>query len=324
MERAGTNADDGEDMSEKILLVDDEPNVLRGLMRTLRAYDVLTFDDARTALVALKATPDIAVIIADRKMPYLDGARFLARAAVIAPHTYRVMLTGEAVLEVAIEAVNIGRVHKFLTKPCSEIMLRKAVEEGLTAHAASQEKQRADEHMQFLALHDPLTNLPNRALFFDRVQYALAGARRSGLLVAAALIDLDRFKPINDTLGHGAGDELLFQVANDVNLCIREVDTVARIGGDEFAAVLQGLPTRAVAEAITERMRIAVSRTRTLTSGQTCSVGASIGLAVVAGGMTSPEEFVKRADEASTRRSDRVAIGWSCGRGHKLEPRRLQ
>jgi diguanylate cyclase len=113
--------------------------------------------------------------------------------------------------------------------------------------------QQQSEAHRHLALHDPLTHLPNRALFADRVEQALAGARRSGQDVSIAIVDLDRFKEVNDTLGHANGDQLLCTVADRIRQHLRPADTVARLGGDEFGLVLPGVSgseTRQILERI--------------------------------------------------------------------------
>ena len=94
------------------------------------------------------------------------------------------------------------------------------------------------------ALHDPLTRLPNRALFRDRTEHALAQARRRAQQVAVVFVDLDRFKPINDTWGHHVGDQVLVEVGERLRHAVREGDTVARLGGDEYAILLEDLPWR--------------------------------------------------------------------------------
>ena len=112
------------------------------------------------------------------------------------------------------------------------------ISDRIEAEARLKENQSRLKH---LAHHDPLTNLPNRTLFKERLNQALAKARRSGEQVAIVFLDLDRFKKINDTLGHEAGDHLLKGVASRLRTCIRQSDTVARLGGDEFVLILEGI-----------------------------------------------------------------------------------
>ena len=104
-----------------------------------------------------------------------------------------------------------------------------------------EELQESRNQLQHLARHDALTGLPNRLMFFDRLEHAMAGARRSGMKLAVCFIDLDRFKEINDTLGHAAGDEVLKVMAQRLHSLVREADTVARLGGDEFIILFDGL-----------------------------------------------------------------------------------
>jgi len=103
------------------------------------------------------------------------------------------------------------------------------------------ELERKKRHLDHLAHHDPLTGLPNRLLFFDRLEQSIHRARREGKGLALLFLDLDQFKQINDTFGHALGDELLKQVANRLRAAVRESDTVARIGGDEFAVIMEAL-----------------------------------------------------------------------------------
>ena len=107
------------------------------------------------------------------------------------------------------------------------------------------ERRQAERRLEFLAYHDPLTALPNRALLQDRVEQAIAEARRSGRAAAVLLLDLDQFKNINDSLGHGVGDELLRQVASRLAAVLRATDTVGRLGGDEFAILLRDVDGQA-------------------------------------------------------------------------------
>jgi predicted signal transduction protein with EAL and GGDEF domain len=100
--------------------------------------------------------------------------------------------------------------------------------------------QRALARSMHLATHDSLTGLPNRALFLDRLEQSVAWSRRESASVAVLYLDLDRFKEVNDTLGHAAGDRLLVGVAARLRTCVRETDTLARLGGDEFAIAQAG------------------------------------------------------------------------------------
>lgn len=134
------------------------------------------------------------------------------------------------------------------------------------------------ERMTALAFRDPLTGLPNRALFEDRFQQSLAAARRSAQLLAVAMIDLNGFKAVNDRLGHAAGDELLKVVATRLATCLRADDTVARLGGDEFVVLLAHLPHPAEAEAVVARIRQAV-RQPVVVAGTPCDISAAIGVA---------------------------------------------
>jgi diguanylate cyclase (GGDEF)-like protein len=152
------------------------------------------------------------------------------------------------------------------------------------------------ERMHFKAMHDELTGLPNRTLNNDRLDQAVTRAVRENTSFAVLLLDLDRFKDINDTLGHGVGDEVLRIVAARLNTGIRESDTISRIGGDEFCAIIEGTE-RVVAENIALKLADAIDPPFKI-NGHTLQVGTSIGIAIFpADGMT-PELLIQHADVA--------------------------
>ena len=159
--------------------------------------------------------------------------------------------------------------------------------------------RRAVAHASHLASHDVLTGLPNRALLQDRLRQAAVEFRRRGSGALAVLcLDLDHFKEVNDTLGHGAGDRLLSEVALRFSACLREADTVARLGGDEFAVVLADLAQPGDAAALAERLREAMERPFDL-DGHQAVVGVSIGIAVAESPETvDPARLMQEADLA--------------------------
>jgi len=152
------------------------------------------------------------------------------------------------------------------------------------------------ERASFLSAHDQLTGLPNRALLADRLGQALPAARRNGVRVALLSLDLDNFKDVNDTLGHAAGDTLLCAVSARLRACLRESDTLARIGGDEFAIVQPSVRGPHDAEVLAGRLLEAIGEPVML-EGQLVFVRASIGIALAAPG-DDAAELAKQADVA--------------------------
>jgi len=158
------------------------------------------------------------------------------------------------------------------------------------------ERVRLEEELSHQAFHDGLTDLANRALFHDRLEQALARSERSHDALAVVLIDLDRFKQVNDSLGHGSGDKLLQQLAHRFNEVTRPSDTLARLGGDEFALLLDGA-SEAIALDITQRLLERLCEPVSV-AGHDLVLDASVGIAAHAGGPGNGEELLRRADVA--------------------------
>jgi len=146
-------------------------------------------------------------------------------------------------------------------------------------------------------MHDSLTGLPNQALFLDRLDLALARARRLESRLAVLFLDLDGFKDVNDRFGHAAGDQLLVEVTGRLQSCVRTADTLARLGGDEFAVVAEGFKEDGDADRIAERV-IESLRPPILVDGQDVAIGASIGIALLSGPGHRPKELLHNADLA--------------------------
>ena len=159
------------------------------------------------------------------------------------------------------------------------------------------ERKDIEEHMQHMAQYDALTHLPNRALFNDRLQQAIAAAQRNKAHLALMFIDLDKFKPVNDTYGHGVGDLLLKEVALRIQDCLRESDTAARIGGDEFVILLPAIETQQHAGKVGEKILHALNRPFAL-AGHTLQISGSIGVAVYPEHGRDEKLLVKSADIA--------------------------
>ncbi|TPI44981.1 EAL domain-containing protein [Mesorhizobium sp. B2-9-1] len=162
---------------------------------------------------------------------------------------------------------------------------------------ASAALQTSQDQAQYLAFHDTLTGLPNRALFEDRLRRTLLFASRDKTRIALLYLDLDRFKHINDTLGHPAGDELVRQTAARLKHTIREVDTVARLGGDEFAVILLDVPDVGSAEDIAERLLLKLREPFRLIDDQVF-VSASVGIALSSGSDIDADDLLRKADIA--------------------------
>jgi diguanylate cyclase (GGDEF)-like protein len=156
---------------------------------------------------------------------------------------------------------------------------------------------RAADHAYRLALYDPLTQLPNRKLLNDRLQHALAQAKRGQGRVVVMFIDLDKFKPINDNFGHEVGDLLLQQVAERLAGCVRESDTVARVGGDEFLVLLTGGETESGEGVVAEKIRVALSSPFHVT-GYELHIACCIGIAIYPIHGNEEKQLMRHADTA--------------------------
>ncbi len=167
---------------------------------------------------------------------------------------------------------------------------------GVILASVARRIRRQSRRTEFMALHDTLTGLPNRALHADRVSAALASAGRLGTDVALVVVDLDRFKEVNDTLGHRNGDEFLRIIAERLTATVRPGDTVARLGGDEFGIVLPGATADSV-EGILRRLQDALGQEAEL-AGVAVSAEASMGYAMWPDDAETPEALLRRADLA--------------------------
>lgn len=177
-------------------------------------------------------------------------------------------------------------------------------------HAAEDQLRNARDYLQHIATHDPLTDLPNRRKFSDSLEESIISARRGAKKVAVIMLDLDRFKFINDSLGHDAGDELLCKTAKRLKSAVRGGDLVARLGGDEFSIILNGIDEVEEVVEICEGIRVALDTPYRLGHHEICTAG-SIGACIYPTDSTHSKELVKFADAAMYRAK---ASGRNCVR----------
>lgn len=169
----------------------------------------------------------------------------------------------------------------------------------VSTHEDVTERQRAEARIHHMARHDPLTDLPNRALLKERIGEALKQVKR-GESMAVLCMDLDRFKAVNDTLGHPVGDALLRSVADRIRKTIRDTDTVARFGGDEFAVIQVGTDLPHGATALAQRLIEVLSEPYEIEDHQIV-IGSSIGVAVAPSDGEDADQLIKKADTALYR-----------------------
>jgi diguanylate cyclase (GGDEF)-like protein/PAS domain S-box-containing protein len=158
-------------------------------------------------------------------------------------------------------------------------------------------RKQQDERDHYLAYHDVLTGLPNRALFLDIQRQALFHAKRAQHLVAIQFLDLDKFKPVNDSFGYDVGDRLLLVVAGRLSAAIRKSDTVARFGGDEFTILLPALIDAGVVEALVRKLIDTMARPFVVADHR-LQISASIGISIYPTDGEDPDELMRKADQA--------------------------
>src|SRR5215813_1030903 len=228
----------------RILIIDDEEQIRSLLIDVLGdTYQCSDAGSAEEALAAL-ANTTFDLVISDIDMGGMSGLELVPRVHSLSPDTVVVMVSGNQDIEFAIRALRVGA-FDYITKPIDLRHVEASVERALNHCNLLKEKRRYKEQLEdllqqrtaevdWLAYYDTVTQLPNRALFEDRLTQAVSIARTTDQQLGVLFISLDQFKKVNDSLGHGPGDSLLREFAERLK-SISKSDTVARFGNDEFA-----------------------------------------------------------------------------------------
>ncbi len=283
-----------------ILCIEDEPLLREEIVGELKdeGYEVLEAGDGREGLEMMLAhEPNL--VICDINMPRMNGydlVTTLRKQHLHLADTPFIYLSALADRGDILEGMSLGA-DDYLTKPVDFDLLLGKIETNL--RQVDRMRARKEQQLTYMAHHDALTGLPNRVLLGARIEQALELAE-NGQGFAILFLDLDGFKSVNDTLGHLIGDELLKAVAERLRHCVRKDDTIARMGGDEFAIVQPSNQQPEDATALARRISEVLKTPFNLKDHQFV-VGASIGITVAPGDGTNPTQLLKNADLALYR-----------------------
>jgi diguanylate cyclase (GGDEF)-like protein len=311
-------------------VVDDEPAVLQATARPLVSeYEVLTADSADAAQAVLSQRP-IDVILTDQRMPRRTGVQLLEWVREHYPHTVRLLMSSHADLEDTVEAINRGHVYHYLPKPwrtqellqilrnaCEKCLLersrdellqelqqlnreleRRVAERTRELEEANLLLQQRTRELERLALTDPLTGLFNRRAMDELARFELKRHARYPSPLTLGLIDVDHFKRVNTEYLHTGGDEVLKGLGRLLASSLREVDSVGRIGGEEFLVIARETGEEGAAR-LAERIRAAVATTPIAYDGHAISITVSVGLAVAEAGVPTTQQGMYEAAAAA-------------------------
>jgi two-component system, cell cycle response regulator len=232
-------------------------------------------------------------VLLDLSLPDAFGLPTVRQVHAMNPTVPVVVLSGVADQSLALQAVQQGAQDYLVKGQGHPELLARSIRYAI-------ERKRAEEHLTYLAQYDHLTGLVNRSLFRDRLIQAMARSKRMNQQIGLMVLDLDRFKAVNDTFGHDMGDELLKSVAERLKACVREVDTVARMGGDEFTIILEGVSSEQNILVVAKRITESIATPFEL-KGHQISIGISIGITIYPHDDHPVDELLKHADMAMYR-----------------------
>ena len=284
-----------------VLLIEDDPGDARTVREML--YEVnstrfhLTHVDRVSHAVQLLGQVSFDAVLLDLGLPDAEGLDAVKPICGAAPDVPIIVLSGMEHEHLAVHAVQLGAQDYLVKGLGTGNVIARSIRYAI-------ERKRSEEYIHHVANHDSLTNLPNRRLLVDRLNQALARARRNRRLLAVLFLDLDHFKTINDTLGHTVGDLLLQGVSERLTACTRQSDTVARLGGDEFVLVLPDIAHIEDVAALATKIKEAL-KPRFQVGRHELFVSASIGLSLYPSDGEDAETILRHADAAMYRAKQR-------------------
>jgi diguanylate cyclase (GGDEF)-like protein len=300
--------------SARILLVEDnefDAERVRDLLAGRAADELLVCRCTRLAEAVTRLREqqyDVALV--DLSLPDSRGLETVRRLRGASRELPIVVMTGKDDHALALDALQAGAQDYVVKWDAEGRTLARIVRYAIERHRATQALEQHRQRALYLATHDRLTQLANRALFFERCDRALLGAQRRERGVAVLFVDVDRFKELNDVLGHEFGDRVLRLVAEVLSACIRKSDTAARIGGDEFAVLLEDVEDATDATRVAREIAARLGRSQRV-RGQEVFVTASIGIAVAPGDGVDCAELLRKADAAMYAVKERGRDGYA-------------
>ncbi len=278
----------------KVLLIEDNDVDAQLTQDLLSEWSTEEFQVARTTTLAeglsLLSRERFDAMLLDLSLPDAFGLPTVREVHAASPTIPVVVLSGVSDPNLALQAIRQGAQDYLVKGQGHPELLARAIRYAI-------ERKRFEEHLTYLAQYDHLTGLVNRILFRDRLVQATARSKRMQQMIGLMLLDLDRFKLVNDTFGHDIGDELLKAVSERLKTCVREVDTVARMGGDEFTIILEGVSSEQNILVVAKRIIESIATPFEL-KGHCISIGISIGITIYPQDDHPVDELLKHADTA--------------------------
>jgi diguanylate cyclase (GGDEF)-like protein len=278
----------------KVLLIEDNDVDAQLTQDLLSEWSTEEFQVTRATTLAeglsLLSRERFDAMLLDLSLPDAFGLSTVREVHAASPTIPVVVLSGVSDQSLALQAVRQGAQDYLVKGEGHPELLARAIRYAI-------ERKRFEEHLTYLAQYDHLTGLVNRTLFRDRLVQATARSKRMQQMIGLMLLDLDRFKLVNDTFGHDIGDDLLKAVSERLKTCVREVDTVARMGGDEFTIILEGVSSEQNILVVAKRITESIATPFEL-KGHCISIGISIGITIYPQDDHPIDELLKHADRA--------------------------